>query len=128
MKHGRFLLILHSFEEVHYIPLCDKNTYYEMVSPIELLTHFSEETGGLKVTDVVTLIGELPGYWTSNPRFPQYIMTMEKAQKKAQQSGLPTTDTWLAAFIISHPLLGNSFPNDHPEWDGKTKADQMWMA
>ena len=60
-KHGCCLFILNAFEEVHYISLRDEDTYYKMVSPLKLLAHFSEEIGGLKVTDVVTLIGELTG-------------------------------------------------------------------
>ena len=99
-----------------------------MVSPLELLTHFAEEIRGLEVTDVVTLIGELPGYWTSDPHVPQFIMTMEEAQKKAQRSGLPITNNWLAAFTTSPLLLANYFPNDHPEWDRKLKAEQTWRA
>ena len=57
MNHRCRLFILHAFEEVHYISLRDKDTYYEMVSPLELLTHFAKEIGGLEVTNVVTLIG-----------------------------------------------------------------------
>ena len=66
-KHGCRLFILHAFKEVYYISLRDEDTYYEMVSHLELLTHFDKEIGGLEVTDVVTLIGELTGYWTSDP-------------------------------------------------------------
>ena len=41
-----------------------------MVSPLDLLAHFAKEIGGLEVTDVVTLISELPGYWNSDPPVP----------------------------------------------------------
>ena len=100
---------------MHYISLRNEDTYYEMVSPLELLAHFAEEIGGLEVTDVVTLIGELPGYWNSNPRVPQFIMTMEESQKKAQRAGLPITNNWLAAFATSSLLLANTFTNDRLE-------------
>ena len=86
------------------------------MSPLELLAHFAEEIGGLKVTYVVTLIGELPGYWTNYPHVPQFIMMMEEAQKKAQREGLSITNNWIAAFATSSLLLANSFPNDRPEW------------
>ena len=76
-KHGCRLFILHAFEEVHYIYLRDEETYYEMVSPLELPAHFAKEIGGLEVTDFVTLIVKLPGYWSNDPRVPQFIMTME---------------------------------------------------
>ena len=56
-KHRCRLFILHAFKEVHYISLHYEDTYYEMVSPLELLAHFAKEIGGLEVTDVVTLIG-----------------------------------------------------------------------
>ena len=94
-----------------------------MVSSLELLAHFSKEIGDLKVTNVFTLIGELPGYYTSNPRVPQFIMTMEEAQKKAQRAGLPITDNWLAKFATSSLLLTNSFPKNRPEWEEKPKAN-----
>ena len=58
---------MHVSEEVHYISLRDKDTYCKMVSPLELLAHFDKEIGGLEVTDIVTLIIELPGYWNSDP-------------------------------------------------------------
>ena len=80
-KHKYRIFILHAFEEVHYISLRDEDTYYKMVSTLELLAHFAEEIGGLEVTDVVTLIGELPGYWNSDPQVLQFIMTMEEAHK-----------------------------------------------
>ena len=127
-KHGCRIFILHAFEDVHYISLHDKDTYYEMVSPLEILAHFAEEIGGLEVTDFVTLIGKLPGYWTSDPRVPQFIMTMEEVKQKVQRAGLPITKNWLAAFATSSLLLANSFPNDRPEWDGKPKDDQTWRA
>ena len=52
---------------MQYISLRDEDTYYEMVSPLDLLAHFSEEIGSLEVIDVVTLIGELPGYCNIDP-------------------------------------------------------------
>ena len=42
-----------------------------MVLPLALLNHFAHKIGGLKVTDVVAFIGELPGYWDNYPRVPQ---------------------------------------------------------
>ena len=66
-----------------------------MMSPLELLACFSEEIRGLEVTNVVTLIGELPSYWNSDPRVPQFIMTVEEAQNKSQRAGQPIADNWI---------------------------------
>ena len=127
-KHGCRLFILHAFDEVHYISLRDEDTYHKMVSLIEFLAHFSKEIGVLKVTNVVTLIGKLPGYWTRNPQVPQFIMTMEEAQKKSQHAGFPITDNWIAAFATSSLLVVNYFTSNHLEWDGKPKAKQTWRS
>ena len=51
-KHGCRLFIIHAFEEVHYTPLRDEDTYYKMVSPLEILAHLAKEIGGLEVTDI----------------------------------------------------------------------------
>ena len=99
-----------------------------MVSPLTLLAHFAEEIGGLEVTDAVTLISEIPGHWSSDPRLPQYIISMEEAQKNAKRGGLSITENWIAAFATSSLLLANSLPNNFPEWDGNPKADQTWKA
>ena len=115
-KHGCRLFILHAFEEVHYISLLNEDTYYKMASPLEVLAHFSEEIGGLEVADVVTLIGKLTGYWNSDPCVPQFIMTMEEAQKKANRAGLPIANNWLAEFSTSSLLLANLFPTT--AWSG----------
>ena len=46
-KHGCRLFTPHTFKEVHCIYLRDEETYYGMVSPLELLAHFAKEIGGL---------------------------------------------------------------------------------
>ena len=99
-----------------------------MVSPFELLAHSAEKIWGFEVTDIVTLIGKIPGYWTSNSRVSQFKMTTEEAQKKAKRAVLPITDNWFAALSTSYLLLANSFPNNHPEWEGKPKAYHTWRS
>ena len=37
-----------------------------------------------------------------NPCVPQYIRTIEEAQKRAHHAGLPISDTWLAAFATKY--------------------------
>ena len=56
------MFTLHAFEKVHGIYLHNEDTYYKLVSPLELLDHFAEEIRDLKVTDIVTLIVKLPDY------------------------------------------------------------------
>ena len=113
---------------MHYITLRDDDTYYKMVSPIALLAHFSHKIGGLEFTDILALIGEIPGYWYSDPHVPQYIMVIDESQKKAARTFFPITYNSLAAFATSSLLLANSFPDNRPEWDGKPKVQYKWDA
>ena len=127
-RHGCRQLILHVIPETTIISLKDEDTFYELVTPLDLLAHIAASIGGLEVTDVVTLLGDLPKYWPSDPRVPQFIMRMDDAGRKAQRAGLPISDAWLAAFATSSLLKANSFPNDRPNWDGRPKSTQTWTA
>ena len=127
-KHGCRQLILHAFDEVVYVTLKSEETFYELVDPLTILAHIATNIGGLEVTDVVALLLELPAYWATDPRVPQYVMRMEDAQRKATRADLPISDAWLAAFATSSLFQANSFPNDRLTWDGKAKAAQTWTA
>ena len=41
-NHICCLFILHASEDLHYISLRNEDTYYKMVSPLELLAHFAK--------------------------------------------------------------------------------------
>ena len=49
-KHGCRQFLLHAFDETYYITLCDENTFYEIVTPLQILTHIADAIGGLEVT------------------------------------------------------------------------------
>ena len=70
--------------------LKSEDTFYELVDLLTLLAHIAASIGGLEVTDVVALLLELPSYWSTDPRVPQFIMRMEEAQRKATRTDLPT--------------------------------------
>ena len=38
------------------ITLCDNVAFYELVPPLVLLTHITDGIGGIKITNVITLI------------------------------------------------------------------------
>ena len=40
-----------------------------MVSPLQLLAHIADAIGGLKVTDVVALLGKIPTCWATDPAY-----------------------------------------------------------
>ena len=58
----------------------------------------------------------------------QFIINMEEAQKKSVRAQLLITDNMIAAFATYILLKSNSFPPNHPVWDGKPVGDQRWDA
>ena len=54
-----------------------------------------------------------------DPRVIEYLNGLRDVQKKAKRTGLPFYDDLLAAIASSLLLKANSFPKDHPKWDGK---------
>ena len=70
-KHGLRQFLLHAFRETYYIQLRDEHTFYEMVSPLQLLAHIANAISGLKVTNVVAVLGDIFTYSSADPRVPQ---------------------------------------------------------
>ena len=53
---------------------------------------------------------------------------LRNGQKKAKHAGLPFSDDLLASIASSLLLKANSFPKDHPKWDGKIPEYQTLKA
>ena len=66
--------------------------------------------------------------WSSDPRIPEYINTLEDAQKKALRAKLPITDAWLVAIASRSLTIARSFPKERPEWDGLTSTAKTWSG
>ena len=99
-----------------------------MVLPLVLLAHIADGVSGLRITNAVALLAELPEYLATDPRVPHYIMKMEDAQRKSARAKIPITDNWLAAFATNPLLRANSYLTDRPAWDGKTRTARTWQA
>eukprot|EP00804_Cyclotella_cryptica_P016130 CCRYP_004246-RA/>CCRYP_004246-RA protein AED:0.35 eAED:0.35 QI:0/0/0/0.75/1/1/4/0/1339 len=68
------------------------------------------------------------GWWSEDPRVPEYINRLEDAQKKAARANLPITNDWLAAIATMSLLAAGSFPKLRLDWDGLASADKTWPA
>jgi hypothetical protein len=68
------------------------------------------------------------GWWSEDPRVPEYINRLEDAQKKSSRAGLPITDAWLAAIATMSLLAASSFPKLRHEWDGLAPTSKTWTA
>ena len=73
-------------EETWVIELEDTITYYNKVTTRQLLGHLADNCNGLDNTDVVDIRLAMPTWWDKTPSMPEYILKMEKGQKKAARS------------------------------------------
>ena len=72
-------------------------------------------SGGLKATDIGSLLLSTLGWWAKDPRVPKYINRLEEAQKKSVRSTLPIDDKWLTAIATGLLLAAGSFPKQRPD-------------
>ena len=79
---GACEFILHVVKDTWRRHLKDTKTFYLHVTPLDLLKILAEHGGRIEHSDVITLLLILPTFWRCNPYVPDYINSIEDAQKK----------------------------------------------
>ena len=85
-------------------------------------------SGGIEATDIVSLLSATLGWWADNPHVPEYVNSLEEAQKKSVQAKLPIDDKWLATISTGSILPAESFPKKRPDWNSLPRANKTWAA
>ena len=85
-------------------------------------------SGGLKSTNIISLLSATLGWWADNPRVPEYVNRLEDAQKKSVRAKLPIDDKWLTAIATGLLLSAVSFLNQRPDWDSLPRTNKTWAA
>ena len=85
-------------------------------------------SGGLEVTNIVSLLSATIGWWANDPRIPEYANRFEDSQKKLVRAKLPIDDKWLAAIATGSLLAAGRFPKLRPDWDSLPRANKTWAA
>ena len=126
-RTGRaFLLAV--VEDTWLLPLKEETTYYNKVPLRDFFALLKRDSGGLKATDIVSLLSATLGWWAEDPRVPQYINKLEEAQRKSVRASLPISNKWLAAIATGSLLAADSFPKQRPDWDSLPRANKTWTS
>ena len=120
--------ILSAVESTWVAELEDPDTYYNGVTARELLQHLADNSDGLEDVDGVEISLALPGYWDETPSVPEYIIKMQKAQRKARRTELPITDEYLAGIATRSLRAAQAFPTERAKWDSLAKDKRTWAA
>jgi len=57
---------------------------------------------------------------------PDFILTMEEAQKKAKRAELPILDIELAMYVATSVLQSGDYKKDTDEWEGCNASKKTW--
>ena len=57
---------------------------------------------------------------------PDFILTMEEAQKKAKRAELPILDIELAMYATTSVLQLGDYKKETDKWEGRTASKKTW--
>ncbi len=94
-------LIRTAVEEVYINKLKDDTTFFHMVFARDLLEHLEKNSTSLHTLDIVALRSNMLLLYKNAASIPDFILTMEEAQKKAKRADLPILNIELAMYTAS---------------------------
>ena len=95
-RAGRAFLVA-VVEDTWLLPLKEESTFYNEVPLRDFFARLKGGSGGLKATNIVSLLSTTLSWWADDPRVPEYVNRPENAQKNSVRAKLPIDDKWLAA-------------------------------
>ena len=95
----------------------DANTNYNSVSEKNVLYHLTMNCGGLDDTVGVDIHLDMSMYSEAVLGVPEYILLMEKEQKKDSCANIPIEDAYLAAVATRSIRASQAFPVKRQAWD-----------
>ena len=81
-ERGAAKFLLATVDETWYANLEDVDTFYTKVLAIKIMAFLDANSGGLHAIDMLTLRTNMHGYYAQASGIPQYIIMLEKAQKR----------------------------------------------
>jgi hypothetical protein len=106
--------------------LKDGTMFFHKVNSRELLEHLKKNSTGLHALDIVALRTNMLLLYKNSASMPDFILAMEKAQKKAKQAELPILDIELAMYAATSVLQSGDYKKETNEWKGYNANKKTW--
>ena len=116
-KDGSKKLIRAAVEEVYINELKDGTTFFHKVFARDLLELLEKNATGLHALDIVALRTKMLLLYKNAASMPDFILTVEEAQKKAKRDKLPL-DIELAMYAATSVLQSGDYKKETNEWEG----------
>ena len=113
-------------QEVYINKLNDGTTFFHKVNAQELLKHLEKNSTGLHALDIVALRTNMLILYKNAASMPDFILTMEEAQKKAMQAELPILEIELAMYAATSVLQSGDYKKETNEWEGCNANKKTW--
>ncbi len=119
-KDGCKKLIRAAVEEVYINELKDGTTFFHKVKARDLLEHLEKNSTGLHALNIVALCTNMLLIYKNAASMPDFILTMEEAQKKAKRAKLPISDIELAMYAATSVLQSGDYNKETNKWTRST--------
>ena len=108
----------------------DTIKFYTDVEPLALITHIQHHATGRHAFDLLALMDHMRLYHLEHEGIPEYINTLEDAQKMAALSDTrdKITDGTLLLIASTSIHKYQRFPRANEKWDDLAKGSQTWNA
>ncbi len=118
-------LIYAAVEEVYINEVKDGTTFFHKVFAHDLLKHLKKNSTGLHALDIVALRLNMLLLYKNAASMPDFILTMEEAQKKARRAELPILNIELAMYAATSVLQLGNYKKEN-KWEGCNAAMKTW--
>ena len=116
VERARRAFLVAVVKETWLLTLKEESTFYNKVPLHDFSACPKGDSGGLKATNIVSLLSAMLGWWANDPCVPKYANRLEDAQKKLVRAKLPIDDMWLASISTGLLLAAGGFPKQRPDW------------
>jgi hypothetical protein len=127
-KQGASKFLRETDDKVWYNDLKDVNTFYTMVTALEIISFLDANSGRLHAIDMISLRTNMHQYYVQADGIPQYIIMLEDAQKKAKRAGMPITNIKLVMMASAAVLAAQHFAREVNDWEGLPLSSHTWAA
>ena len=113
-------------DETWYTDLEDPDTFYAKVAALKLLDHLTEFCLGIHTVDAVDIPHFMKTLYNDAEGIPQFINTMEAAQRKSKRAKLVINDKYLHAVALKYLLQSGEYETETWEWSKLPEDKQTW--
>ena len=92
----------------------------------DLLELLKKNSTGLHVLEIVALCTNMLLLYKNAASMPDFILTMEKAQKKAKRAELPILNIELAMYMATSVLQSGDYKKETNKWEGRDAHKKTW--